>query len=117
MKNRIKYIFVCIVTFLMINCAVKKNILPQNDTVENTSKKNKTINKEYIIDESKVGFNLFDDTKPEKKWVDSIYSNMSFDEKLGQLFMIAGYSNRDSVHFNAVDKLVKEYKVGGIIFF
>jgi beta-glucosidase-like glycosyl hydrolase/CubicO group peptidase (beta-lactamase class C family) len=54
---------------------------------------------------------------PATKWADSIYSKMTFDEKVGQLFMIAAYSNRDSVHFNHVDKRILENKVGGLIFF
>ncbi|WP_395076182.1 glycoside hydrolase family 3 N-terminal domain-containing protein [Flavobacterium sp.] len=117
MKNIFKYIFICIATFLLVNCAIKKNTLPPNVAIDDTPKKVKTTTNEKFIDQSRADFNLFEDTKPERKWVDSIYSNMTFDEKLGQLFMIAGYSNRDSIHFNAVDKLVKEYKVGGIIFF
>ena len=59
----------------------------------------------------------FQDSKAERKWVDSIYKHMSFEEKLGQLFMVSAYSNRDSVHFNAIDKLIKDYKVGSLIFF
>jgi len=53
----------------------------------------------------------------ERKWVDSIYSSMTFDEKVGQLFMVAAYSNKDSAHVKGVDKLVTDYKVGGLIFF
>ncbi len=33
-------------------------------------------------------------TQPEKVWVDSIYNSLSFEEKVGQLFMIAAYSNK-----------------------
>ena len=56
-------------------------------------------------------------TENEKKWVDSIYNNLSFDERVGQLFMVAAYSNKDSTHVKAIDKLVTDYKVGGLIFF
>lgn len=59
----------------------------------------------------------FEDSKAERKWVDSIYKQLSFEEKLGQLFMVSAYSNRDSIHFNAIDKLIKDYKVGSLIFF
>jgi len=72
--------------------------------------------------------NLFVDKKPfknpffsesitEEQWVDSIYNNMSFDEKVGQLFMVAAYSNKDSIHVNSIDKLIKDSKIGGLIFF
>jgi beta-N-acetylhexosaminidase len=67
---------------------------------------------------TKSEFNFFDDdSSEERKWVDSIYSNMSLDERLGQLFMVAAYSNKDTVHFNSLDKLIKSYKIGGLIFF
>lgn len=66
---------------------------------------------------SKEGFNLFPETTGEKKWVDSVYNSLSFEEKLGQLFMVAAYSNKDTVHFNSLEKLVKNYKIGGLIFF
>ena len=61
-------------------------------------------------------FNSFQ-TDAEKKWVDSVYTSLSFDERVGQLFMVAAYSNKDSVHVREVDKLVSEQKVGGLIFF
>lgn len=53
----------------------------------------------------------------EQKWVDSIYNSLSFDERVGQLFMIAAYSNKDMEHVKGIDKLVQDYKVGGLIFF
>ncbi len=52
-----------------------------------------------------------------EQWVDSIYNKMSFDEKVGQLFMVAAYSGKDEEHFAAVDKLIDENKIGGLIFF
>jgi beta-glucosidase-like glycosyl hydrolase/CubicO group peptidase (beta-lactamase class C family) len=54
---------------------------------------------------------------PEKKWVDSIYNGLSFDERVGQLFMVAAYSNKDAAHEKGIDKLVTDYKIGGVIFF
>lgn len=53
----------------------------------------------------------------EQKWVDSIYNSLSFDERVGQLFMVAAYSNKDSTHVKGIDKLITDYKVGGLIFF
>lgn len=53
----------------------------------------------------------------EEKWVDSIYTAMSFDERVGQLFMVAAYSNKDSTHVKGIDRLITEYKIGGLIFF
>ncbi|ESU28190.1 beta-N-acetylglucosaminidase precursor [Flavobacterium limnosediminis JC2902] len=53
----------------------------------------------------------------EKVWVDSIYNQLTFEEKVGQLFMVAAYSNKDGEHVKSIDKLVEEYKIGGVIFF
>ena len=52
-----------------------------------------------------------------KIWVDSIYSSMSLDEKLGQLFMVAAYSNKGASHSYAIQNLISNYKIGGLIFF
>lgn len=56
-------------------------------------------------------------TEAQTKWVDSVYNQMTLDERIGQLFMVAAYSNKDSVHTNSVEKLVSNYKIGGLIFF
>jgi beta-glucosidase-like glycosyl hydrolase/CubicO group peptidase (beta-lactamase class C family) len=53
----------------------------------------------------------------ETVWVDSIYNHMSLDEKIGQLFMVAAYSNKDTTHTNAIDRLINNYHIGGVIFF
>ncbi|MFV5686008.1 glycoside hydrolase family 3 N-terminal domain-containing protein [Flavobacterium sp. GB2R13] len=60
---------------------------------------------------------LFELSTQGNKWVDSVYNAMNLDERLGQLFMVAAYSNKDTIHFNAIDKLIKENKIGGLIFF
>ncbi|MFV8325820.1 glycoside hydrolase family 3 N-terminal domain-containing protein [Flavobacterium sp. ZS1P14] len=60
---------------------------------------------------------LFEISPEGNKWVDSIYNAMNLQERIGQLFMVAAYSNKDSVHFNAIDKLILENKIGGLIFF
>lgn len=63
-------------------------------------------------------YNFSDYKSPaEQKWVDSVYANMSFDERVGQLFMVAAYSNKDMEHVKGIDRLVKDFKIGGVIFF
>lgn len=51
------------------------------------------------------------------QWVDSIYSKMTLEEKVGQLFMVATYSNRDSTHVNSIKNLIQNYHLGGLCFF
>ena len=60
---------------------------------------------------------LFDLSPEGNKWVDSLYNTMTLEEKFGQLFMVAAYSNKDSTHSNAIEKLILDYKIGGLIFF
>jgi beta-glucosidase-like glycosyl hydrolase/CubicO group peptidase (beta-lactamase class C family) len=53
----------------------------------------------------------------ETAWVDSVYNHMNFDERVGQLFMVAAFSNKDSLHVKSIQELIKCYHIGGIIFF
>ncbi|WP_373396766.1 glycoside hydrolase family 3 N-terminal domain-containing protein [Algoriphagus halophilus] len=50
-------------------------------------------------------------------WVDSVFNSLSFEERLGQLFMVAAYSNKDQRHVNEIANLVKSENLGGLIFF
>ena len=50
-------------------------------------------------------------------WVDSTLNSMTLDEKIGQLFMVAAYSNKGEKHFEKIDNLIKNQKIGGLIFF
>ncbi len=52
-----------------------------------------------------------------EQWADSIMKKLSLDEKIGQLFMIAAYSNKDQSHVDEINYIIKKYKIGGLIFF
>jgi beta-N-acetylhexosaminidase len=54
---------------------------------------------------------------PESSWVDSTLQVMTLDEKIGQFFMVATFSNRDEAHYRYIDKLIREYRIGGLLFF
>jgi len=56
------------------------------------------------------------DAKAQEKWVDSILNKMTIDEKIGQLFMVQAYSNKDEKHRMSIDSLIKNYHIGGLIF-
>jgi beta-N-acetylhexosaminidase len=94
--------------FLLLACSTKKTVVQQNQNP--VAQQIETIAKPENFD-SKYDSDL------EKKWVDSVYNKLTFEERLGQLFMVSAYSNKDSVHFKAIDKLIKESKVGNLIFF
>lgn len=50
-------------------------------------------------------------------WADSVIARMDLDAKIGQLFMVAAYSNRGPAHQKELEELVEKYKIGGLIFF
>lgn len=50
------------------------------------------------------------------KWVDSIYNNMSLQEKIGQLFMVDVFSKSPKAKIDKIDALIKNQHIGGIIF-
>jgi len=52
----------------------------------------------------------------QKKWVDSIYDNMTVDEKFGQLFMVDLFSSDPQSKINRIKDLIKHYHIGGVIF-
>ncbi len=45
------------------------------------------------------------------RWADSVIKTMNEDQKIGQLFMVAAYSNRDSVHTKEITKLITNYHI------
>ncbi len=53
----------------------------------------------------------------ESDWADSVFNTMTEEERIAQLIMIPVYSNKDQVHIDSISNLVKEHKVGGLIFF
>jgi len=50
-------------------------------------------------------------------WVDSVMNDLSLEEKIGQLFMVAAYSNKGQQHIEEISYIIKKYKIGGLIFF
>lgn len=50
-------------------------------------------------------------------WADSTLHRMTLDEKIGQLFMIAAYSNQNENYENDLEKQITKYNIGGLIFF
>ncbi|MFK8037223.1 MAG: glycoside hydrolase family 3 N-terminal domain-containing protein [Crocinitomicaceae bacterium] len=61
--------------------------------------------------------NLPDYLQQSNTWADSIFNQMSLDEKIGQLFMVAAYSNKRSDHVFKIKNLITKHHIGGLIFF
>lgn len=49
-------------------------------------------------------------------WADSVFDAMSYDERIGQLFMVIANPKSDSRNMTRLMRYVKEIKIGGILF-
>lgn len=56
-----------------------------------------------------------EDLKKASQWVDKTYRSLSQDEKLGQLFIVALYTNKGENEINNVRNIVTNDKIGGLI--
>jgi len=56
------------------------------------------------------------DKENQKIWVDNLMNKMSINQKIGQLFMIQAYSNKEKKHTSYVKKMIRKYHIGGLIF-
>jgi beta-glucosidase-like glycosyl hydrolase len=84
-----KSVFNLLFIFLLISCATNAQYQPKN-----ASK---------------------DDLNKAQQWVNKTYNSLSQDEKLGQLFIVALYTNKDDNHINQVRNIVVNDKIGGLI--
>ncbi len=50
-------------------------------------------------------------------WADSVMATLSLDARIGQLFMVAAYSNRGPDHEKRLGELIEKQQIGGLIFF
>ncbi|MCS6905186.1 MAG: glycoside hydrolase family 3 N-terminal domain-containing protein [Bacteroidia bacterium] len=57
---------------------------------------------------------IFDGT--DGKWSEYVLDTMSLDSKIGQLFMVAAYSSGPNYNKKDIERLIKQYRIGGIIF-
>jgi len=51
-----------------------------------------------------------------ERWADSLLYQMTLKEKIGQLFMVAAYSKPNQQNNENISYLIRNFKVGGIIF-
>ena len=59
---------------------------------------------------------LFSQNTESEKWADSIIINMSPEERISQLLMVTAYSNKEKSHTIHISNLIKNYKIGGLMF-
>ena len=56
------------------------------------------------------------DFQAQESWVDSTYTSLTLEEKIGQLFMVMAFSEQGEKHFDKISKNIVEDNIGGVIF-
>src|SRR5690606_39053014 len=59
---------------------------------------------------------LAKDFEAQNAWVEKVYSEMSLQERIGQLSMVDIFSNGSRADKNKVKTLIKDHNIGGVIF-
>ena len=59
---------------------------------------------------------LTKNAEAQKVWVDRIFNALTLEEKIGQLFMVQAYSNKDEKHQKEIEELITKYHIGNLIF-
>jgi beta-N-acetylhexosaminidase len=55
-------------------------------------------------------------TEIENTWVDSVFNTLTLEDKIGQFFMVAAYSNQGEGEYQKIESLIRNHKIGGLIF-
>lgn len=50
-------------------------------------------------------------------WVDSVFQTLTLEEKIAQLLMIEVSSNQNRAYYNRIERLIRTYNIGGVVFF
>lgn len=58
-----------------------------------------------------------DGIAPKDRWVDSVFNSLTREERIGQLIMASAFSSGSEKNSKEILKLIKENKIGGVIFF
>jgi beta-glucosidase-like glycosyl hydrolase/CubicO group peptidase (beta-lactamase class C family) len=112
-KIGVKFVLFYVLTFFVVSSCVGTKINKTKVLAANSLSKTENLDSIKISNTP----TLFELSTEGTKWVDSVYNAMTLEEKFGQLFMVAAYSNKDSLHSNIIDKLIQKNKIGGLIFF
>ena len=54
--------------------------------------------------------------QPQQTWVDSIYAQMTLEQKIGQLFMVMAYPDGNASKRMATSKQIQAQHIGGVLF-
>ncbi|WP_020532194.1 glycoside hydrolase family 3 N-terminal domain-containing protein [Flexithrix dorotheae] len=100
-----RFFILLLLTINSFACAQEPNISLQDTEAAKLS---------ALEEKRKLEYLLY--LKQQQEWVDSTFSKLTEDEKIGQLFMATAYSNLSSDHVNGIKNLIENHHIGGVIF-
>ena len=59
---------------------------------------------------------IVDNTTTKTQWVDSIYTHLNMEERIGQLFMVAAFSGGKNYNEDTIMRRLEAHQIGGVIF-
>lgn len=59
----------------------------------------------------------FTPTSSQAKWADSVLKTLPLRKQIGQMMMVAVWSNKGAEHIDETEKLIYQYDIGGLCFF
>jgi beta-glucosidase-like glycosyl hydrolase/CubicO group peptidase (beta-lactamase class C family) len=75
-----------------------------------------TVVEPYVPGNSFQAPNLLGNNRGMELWVDSVFSTMTDDQKIGQLIMGMAYSNQGEAHAQQLERQIANYHLGSLIF-
>jgi len=70
----------------------------------------------FLLSQGQKNPLLTKDSIAQQSWVEERYSEMTLEEKIGQLFMVRVASDQNKKATNAIKTLIEEEHIGGVIF-
>ena len=71
----------------------------------------------WISEAATIRRDSIDPTVAMNRWVDSVYMQLSPQQRLAQLVMIRAHSDKGEEYENEIARLIREYQPGGVLFF
>ncbi|GAB3941928.1 glycoside hydrolase family 3 N-terminal domain-containing protein [Spirosoma harenae] len=71
----------------------------------------------YVVRPNEHPVEVFNLSDSGQVWVDSVFQTLTPEQKVGQFFMVAAFSNRHENHYQYIDHLIQSNHIGGLIFF
>ncbi|MEQ1733967.1 MAG: glycoside hydrolase family 3 N-terminal domain-containing protein, partial [Bacteroidia bacterium] len=118
MNTNKTFLLFFVLSFLIYACVPRSKKLPNNVVTLGTPDKAKDKHKKHAIENS-IAIPIFNtdwkNAHHKKTWADSVFTTLTLEQKIGQLFMVAAFSNKDAAHKAEITDLVSNYHIGGLI--